>query len=476
MTIRYRQDRAAASLADNAASAVPGKRPDAGRERVAVPVFDGFRGLAVLWIVLGHIWWLPGGRSVLDEGVVRAVIYQATIGLDVLFIVSGFVMFLPAALSGGDLGPRRSYARRRIARIVPAYYLSLILVVGFHRWIATIPATMPWESLAGFGSLVSHLLFLQTYTQPVPTLGFGANAVIWTLTLEATFYVLLPFVAKAFHRRPVVWLLGVLAVSELWQWFLTNRQWWGGPGSELNSTQASLVLSLPTYMGHFALGMACALLFVRVRESVAVSPLRRYLPLVQAAAGTVLVGLFFKRTAQALAMEVTTLEVRANTGWIALLLCALMMAAALGPRWAQWPFANRAVRSLGDISYGIYLSHLPLIGLAMTTLGFRDDGTNAAFLRMVAFVVPSTLLLGWASHRFIEQPARRWARRPVPAVGVGRDKVVGRRDRPRVAGRSRSGGVSDRRGRRVLPGEPLPAGALGAGEATLGASQAGQPD
>src|SRR5205807_9166903 len=81
----------------------------------------------------------------------------------------------------------------------------------------------------------------------------------------------------------------------------------------------------------------------------------------------------------------------------------------IGPAWSQHPFASRATRRLGDISYGIYLFHLPLIGLALTTLHF-PTGSNVDVALMTLFVVPLAIGCGYLSWRFVEQPARRWAR------------------------------------------------------------------
>ena len=71
--------------------------------------------------------------------------------------------------------------------------------------------------------------------------------------------------------------------------------------------------------------------------------------------------------------------------------------------------ASGACRRLGDMSYGVYLFHLPLIGLALTALHF-PTGTNMDFVRMMAFAVPASLAAGYLSYRLVEQPARRWAR------------------------------------------------------------------
>src|SRR5205807_10606997 len=76
--------RPADALAD-AANAGAGAR--AKRAAASVPALDGFRGLAVLWIVLGHCWWQVGGPA-LDGGVGRNLFSIAYTGIDVLFIRS----------------------------------------------------------------------------------------------------------------------------------------------------------------------------------------------------------------------------------------------------------------------------------------------------------------------------------------------------------------------------------------------------
>ena len=49
--------------------------------------------------------------------------------LVMLFVVSGFVLFLPTAARGGRFGDVGDYALRRAARILPAYWLSLLVAI-----------------------------------------------------------------------------------------------------------------------------------------------------------------------------------------------------------------------------------------------------------------------------------------------------------------------------------------------------------
>ena len=116
---------------------------------------------------------------------------------------------------------------------------------------------------------------------------------------------------------------------------------------------------------------------------------------------------------------------------------ALALAATLCPPRAQWPVTNRAARFAGKVSYGTYLFHFMVIGFALNTLGFARDGSNTSFYAMVAFVLPTSLALGWLSYVGIEQPARRFVRTRLarrrtaqPAVALGAPSEISPRRSP----------------------------------------------
>jgi len=73
-------------------------------------------------------------------------------------------------------------------------------------------------------SLLLHLVFLQHNVGMVlgPGLGsvaegFGVITVVWTLSIEAVFYAVLPLVASRYWRRPFVGLALAVALSLGWQ-------------------------------------------------------------------------------------------------------------------------------------------------------------------------------------------------------------------------------------------------------------------
>ena len=69
------------------------------------------------------------------------------------------------------------------------------------------------------------------------------------------------------------------------------------------------------------------------------------------------------------------------------------------------------LRFFGDISYGVYLTHLAVLGLLHGLLlgGEPDFSTGAQRLVTLAAAIV-TVGLGWAITRYVEQPVTAWGR------------------------------------------------------------------
>ena len=384
------------------------------RSRLTIPSIDGFRGLAAVTVVLYHCF-LGAGQPQLDEGPVRAVLAAGYMGVDFFFVISGFVLFLPAVLNAGDIGHRRSYLLRRIARIGPGYYLFLFVALALTPVFVDDAIPLPHEGSDGVMLFLSHLTFLQHHVGRLFGEPYALLALSWTLTLEALFYVLLPYIARSFHRHPVRWLGGALAVSIAWRYAVTHAAdtlgWLGAGGwdpTRLARAQLFLVTQFPSYLAHFALGMVAAWGFVRLRNRA------RQVP-----AAVVVAVQVASLVAVLLAMRIEGIRALTEVGYgpwtrtthVAVLFAALLVATALAPARFQWPVANPVSRWVGDVSYGTYLAHLMLVVVAIITLDFEPANSWTAFLRMVAFVVPASLLAAWISFVLVERPARLWAAR-----------------------------------------------------------------
>jgi peptidoglycan/LPS O-acetylase OafA/YrhL len=85
----------------------------------------------------------------------------------------------------------------------------------------------------------------------------------------------------------------------------------------------------------------------------------------------------------------------------------MMAATAFTPSWLQWPFANRAVRWLATVSYGVFLYHIIVLEIVVRAFGFQPDHATSTLLAILALVVPVSLLAGWLSLKLVEEPGNR---------------------------------------------------------------------
>ncbi|MGQ0679360.1 MAG: acyltransferase family protein [Actinomycetota bacterium] len=408
-----------AKLGKSSGSSRRGRRPadpevnsvqPAGKQML--PAIDGFRGLATLAVVVTHVWLLSGSAR-LDGGLARMMVAGGVV--DFFFVISGFVLFLPAVYGKGSYGDVRAFAMRRAARILPLYYVSLIVVLALHRWIVdpVEPIQLPFESIQSTISLFMHLTFLQNFVLPLgQDIGFG-NGVVWTLPLEAVFYVLLPLIALRYYRRPFLWLLLAVAVAGAYKFSIAHAAAWlpwvGVDVSE--DTRIRIQVSLmhaPSFFSQFALGMTAAWVYVRINERNLSHRARRYAPITMLAALAGVVAGTMEQGADRIAGQPEQLYL--HTTGLAFWFTLLMLATLFAPARLQWPATNSLARWIGTVSFGIYLFHLVLIRLAVHTLGFATDGSTGAFLTMLLFVLAGSSLVATAAYYAVEQPMRRWVR------------------------------------------------------------------
>jgi peptidoglycan/LPS O-acetylase OafA/YrhL len=380
----------------------PGKIGRAAEPLPVVPSLDGFRAAAVIGVLLWHCWGRSGNTSGDGFGRLAAGVFPSSIY--VLFIISGFVMFLPTA-ARGRFGSVRAYALRRVARIAPAYYLSLVIVLAIFPTLVPPDVPIPDPSaanvLAHFGFVFQPLRIFEPGTYPA---GFGVNGPVWTLSVEALFYAVLPLVAVPFFRRPLVGVAVALGIAVLWRLLASDLR------------RAVFVNQLPFWTGAIAIGMAAAWAFVRISRGPYHERARRLAVPVQAGALAALVVLAWIAGGQAEGGDAETYIAAQRSIPIStafpLVLGTFMLATAFTSGPTSRPFTNRPMRWVGDRSYGVYVIHYVVMTFAVFELGVASQGGGALeFAKWVAIVLPPSLLYGWASFQLVELPARRWARR-----------------------------------------------------------------
>ena len=106
---------------------------------------------------------------------------------------------------------------RRAHRILPAYYVHLIVL--FALLVPLIRGLEFWRYNPTylFQNLSAHI-FLVHYFSPVTSASVSVNGALWTLSLEAQFYLLLPLIAPVFARAPWRTAAALLACAIAWRW------------------------------------------------------------------------------------------------------------------------------------------------------------------------------------------------------------------------------------------------------------------
>ena len=373
----------------------------------------------MLCIITFHVTSITGAINTRVSGDLYAVLGNQA--LIFFFVISGFLLYRPyasALVSGRPRPNTRRYARRRVLRIVPAYWVALTL-------LAIVPGIVGVFT----GDWWRYYFFLQAYSQR--TLNGGIPPA-WSLCVEISFYVLLPLWAlliRRLHTRMLRdrWLMSELAPLALLAGF----------GVLVQLAASRLIISnlLPTtLLGEctwLALGMSLAVASVSAQHSD--RPSRAVTFVIErpgvcwiAAAGCLVAatavlhpgGLFniiiSLQTKQPIPRTLAGILLSAG------LSVFLVLPAVFGEDAGGIPRAILAWKPLvwlGLVSYGVYLYHLvvaELLGERLDPAHFSASGLGLAM--SVHHLTTPTLFIATlagsaaaaaASYYFIELPFLR---------------------------------------------------------------------
>lgn len=357
-----------------------------------LPALTGLRGFAALWVLLYHVWAMSGAPALRMPGVDvlrgSAFLSLGWAGVDLFFCLSAFLLVLPYArwrYSGARRPDSGRYLMRRALRIYPAYLFQLAVLLAF--------AAFGIGRMPGLSELVAHLFmwFYLGWTWVAPMLG------VWfTLPIEFAFYLMLPFLAPLLDRRRWTWLLiGALATSIAYRYFAFTAY-----NGEPVSTLVIVIERLPGRIDQFVIGMLAGAAFVA-------AGLRGWRPLRP--------GLWLCAGLVGLILTCATLLFVGDAYWgghpllfiwhalFSISLVPVLLACAWAAPSAMAMLANRPMRHLGDISFGVYLWHMPVV-LALLPLLPQTWSPVARFWALLGLVLPLSVLIANISYRFIERP------------------------------------------------------------------------
>ncbi|WNM23243.1 acyltransferase family protein [Demequina capsici] len=342
------------------------------------PEIQALRALAVLGVVLFHLWpgRLTGGYA----------------GVDVFFVISGFLItahLTKEITATGRLSLTQFWARR-IRRLLPAALTVLALTAAAtYMWVPrSLWSTHLWQVIAS----ATYWQNFRLTAEAVDYLGAenlpSSVEHFWSLSVEEQFYILWPLLivaglamARRRHRtaeRTLILVLAAILVAGLATSIVLTA-----------TSPAAAYFVTPTRVWEFAVGGLIALLpLTPARLS---DKTRTAISLVGWSA-IVLTFVFYTPATP-------------FPGWTALVpvvgTAAVIWSGAFANGPLAWVVERRAVQYTGALSYSLYLTHWPLIVIAPFALGGHRSFVGNVAILVASFVLAAVL------RRTIEEPIRR---------------------------------------------------------------------
>ncbi|MFC0503996.1 acyltransferase family protein [Micromonospora costi] len=361
-----------------------------------LPALDGVRVLGAIAVIAQHVGFITGVTTRESWG---GWVAMMDFAVALFFVLSGFLLFRPwaraAATGSSTPGARRFYWKRAI-RILPAYWLAVIVCL----------TVLPEGGVAPTGDWLRHVTLTQIYEHGQIRRGLGQT---WSLATEVVFYLVLPLAAAALtgrRWRPVrtVTLAGV--------GLLITAGWIAAMGTGLLDTGLH-IMWFPSYAVWFAAGIALATVHVALRTSTAPRSWHVFDQLGSAplACWGIALGLLAVASTPVTGprgLEAPTAgQFATQLGLYLGVAVMIMIPLVFGPATlVSLALGSAPVRWVGTLSYGMFLWHPLVLDLIYRVEGrpyFTGDP-----VRTYALTVAGAIAFAAVSYYVVERPVLRW--------------------------------------------------------------------
>jgi exopolysaccharide production protein ExoZ len=324
------------------------------------------RGLAASLVVISHIAKQENENWLGVHIMYAPAISVGHIGVFAFFVISGFIMYLTAGADFGKPNASAIFLVKRIARIVPLYWICTALAVA-------LPLTLFWRPVSPLGFALSCLFLPDTTNLPTlyPVLPVG-----WTLNFEMLFYIV--FGACLMLPR----YLGLLAITLIFIY----------PGPQLlYLAKFSPVLHLAQWWAQrpimlFAIGIWLGVAAERFGRGRSGFPL----------GFSIAVAIFVAAPIVMLVRQIPDHEI------LEMAISAAVVALCVLTRDIPATGLTRPLINLGDASYSLYLTHTVVLGLLSAAWLKVVGAAHPIAFGAVALVFSSGV--AWLVHLYAERP------------------------------------------------------------------------
>ena len=291
---------------------------------------------------------------------------SAELGVKSFFVVSGFLVVMSCENSRS----LREYAAKRVRRIYPAYFAVVVGCAVLGVLVSRLSAS-EYFSADVLRYLAANLLFLNFLAPGLPGVFEGnpwreVNGALWTLKVEVMFYAAVPLLVAAYRRVGAPLILVLLYVASVGYSL--------GLGAMAEASGRPFYLQLQRQLpGQLTYFLAGAALYLYREHAFARWKLLLW---VAVAAGAVQHAVF------------PPLSVLVEPVWLGI----IVIYGAYG-----LPYLGNFAR-FGDLSYGLYIFHFPVIQV-LVAAGYFERAPFAGLLTAMA----TSLALAYLSWHLVER-------------------------------------------------------------------------
>ena len=349
-----------------------------------IDALDGVRALCVGLVAWFHIWqqgWLAPhytaewGQNALMDALLEAhlvpvgwhfsldfLLRSGYIWVDGLILLSGFLLYLPYAEASAKLPGVWPFYKRRLIRVYPSYLLCVIPLFV----LACVRGQYGSALLAG-KDLAAHLTF--TFNLFPDTYFYTPlNGALWTLAVEMQFYLLFPFLARAFRKAPAL-TYGLMTAAAFAFRFWAGRQ----------IDDSMYFNQLPAFLDVYANGFVAAAVFTALRKVSGGKPLDKKIRLFfTALLALCLCQLALIAQGQAAASNLHQGQMDRRFP-LSLTLSCFMVCACFSLAGVRFALGNRAMKFLASVSLQFYIYH-QMLAVKLKEWGFPPSASPTPWM------------------------------------------------------------------------------------------------
>lgn len=317
-------------------------------KKVRIDTLDALRGLASFGVCYFHM--TNGNPAFLPEGLLKKSGAYGWLGVEVFFVISGFVIPYALNRAGYELKHYWTFVLKRVVRLDPPYLVTIGLILVYYFLSAKAPSLWDPRIKITPAQILLHLGYVNVF--------FGydwINPVFWTLAIEFQYYLLVGLLFPLIGNQSArVRILTFLVLGAL-----------------------PFLIRSPTFIFHhlylFLLGMLTFQYYAGLLSK------RAYL----LGSALMFAGLYLT---------------------LGLLIATVGMATAFSIAFIK--IRGRVLRFFGDISYSLYLLHLP-VGATLIVLFVKSTNTMSSKVVLLLAATGLSIAASYALYRLVERPSQK---------------------------------------------------------------------